>query len=122
MENRINKRIENNLKRSNGTLTIKQLKNAYEFFERKCPYSETPITEENWHLEHIIPVVMGGTTDSWNCIPVCGPCNLSKGGKHLLDWWDENHETYEEKKIERIFNYIINELEKPQRDYKISTK
>ena len=122
MENKINKRINNNLKRSNGTLTIKQLKNAYEFFERKCPYSETPITEENWHLEHIIPVVMGGTTDSWNCIPVCGPCNLSKGGKHLLDWWDENHEPIEEKKIEKVFNYIINELEKPHRDYKISTK
>ena len=111
-KNQTNNRILNNKKRAYGTLTYEDLKNAYNYFEKKCPYSDTQIDENNWHLEHIIPVSMGGTTDSWNCIPVCGPCNLSKGDKHLLDWWDETHSIEEEYKISKMFNYMLTELEK----------
>ena len=113
-------RINQNINRSNGILTEKDLLNAYEYFGGVCPYSNTSIDTKDWHLEHIIPVKMGGTTDPWNCIPVCAPCNLSKGSKHLLDWWDLAHTKEEEYKLEKIFVYILQELNKP-RNYQIST-
>jgi len=116
----MNERLLKNKNRAPGSLTKQDLTDAYNFFDGKCPYSETKLDPNNWHLEHIIPVIMGGTTDPWNCIPVCGPCNLSKGGKHLLDWWDETHTNEEEYKLEKIFIYILNSLNKP-RNYQIST-
>ena len=88
---------------------------AYAYFGEKCPYSETPIDDTNWHLEHIIPVSMGGTTDPWNCIPICDACNLSKGSKHLLDWWDENHSRDEEYKLAKIFEYLVEVLNKDRK-------
>ena len=120
-ESLVKSRVNSQLKRSNGILTEADLKNAYLYFEGLCPYSDTPISDRDWHLEHIIPVNMGGTTDPWNCIPVCAPCNLSKGGKHLLDWWDLEHKPEEEYKLEKIFTYILQELNKP-RNYQITTK
>ena len=120
-ESLVKSRVNSQLKRSNGILTEQDLKNAYLYFDGLCPYSDTPISDRNWHLEHIIPVTMGGTTDPWNCIPVCAPCNLSKGGKHLLDWWDLEHKPEEEYKLEKIFTYILQELNKP-RNYQITTK
>ena len=119
-EENTNSRINTQIKRSNGILTKEDLFEAYKYFEGKCPYSETPINDNTWHLEHIIPVIMGGTTDPWNCIPECGPCKLSKGGKHLLDWWDSEHTVEEEYKLEKIFTYIVEQLNKP-RDYRITT-
>ena len=120
-ETNLTGRVNESIKRSNGVLTEQDLKDAYIYFDGLCPYSDTPINDKEWHLEHIIPVTMGGTTDPWNCIPVCAPCNLSKGGKHLLDWWDLEHKPEEEYKLEKIFNYIIEQLNKP-RDYQITTK
>ena len=120
-ESLVKSRVNSQLKRSDGILTEQDLKNAYLYFEGLCPYSDTPISDRDWHLEHIIPVTMGGTTDPWNCIPVCAPCNLSKGGKHLLDWWDLEHNPEEEYKLEKIFTYILQELNKP-RNYQITTK
>ena len=120
-ESNVTSRVNKSIKRSNGILTEKGLKEAYIYFNGLCPYSDTPISDKEWHLEHIIPVTMGGTTDPWNCIPVCAPCNLSKGGKHLLDWWDLEHKPEEEYKLEKIFTYILQELNKP-RNYQITTK
>jgi len=108
-------------KRKDGTLIYRDLVDAYEYFGGKCPYSETIIDEKNWHLEHIIPVSMGGATEPWNCIPVCGPCNLSKSGEHLLDWWDKNNGPEYEYRLEKIFLYLIEVLNK-DRSIRISTK
>ena len=114
-------RTQSQKKRKEGTLVYKDLLEAHEFFGEKCPYSETPINENNWHLEHIIPVKMGGTTDPWNCIPVCGPCNLSKSSDHLLDWWDKTHKPEEEYRLEKLFIYLIKQLNK-ERTIKITTQ
>jgi hypothetical protein len=113
-------RTINQKERQDGTLIYQDLIDAYDFFDGKCPYSGTTIDEKDWHLEHIIPVKMGGTTDPWNCIPVCGPCNLSKGSDHLLDWWDEKHKPEEEYKLEKIFSYLLKVLSK-DRDIRITT-
>jgi len=37
--------------------------------------------------DHIIPLVMGGTTEEWNLVPCCLDCNRSKGHRDVLSWW-----------------------------------
>ena len=65
-ENTAKYRTKIEVDRKEGTLIYQDLLDAYEFFDGKCPYSGTPIDESVWHLEHIISVKMGGTTDPWN--------------------------------------------------------
>ena len=113
-------RIKNNIKRSLGSLTKQEIIDAYNYFDGKCPYSDEYIKYENMHIDHIIPIKMGGTTDSWNCVPVCDDCNLKKSSMHPLDYWDMVHDSADEYKLEKIFNYICECLSKT-RKYGITT-
>ena len=44
-----------------------------------CVYCETPISQ--YHLEHRIPIVRGGTNERANLAISCADCNLKKGIK-----------------------------------------
>ena len=85
--------VYRNLKRAQGNLGEEErmlgLYDTLEKFNYSCLYSDTLLIggEQSIHIDHIIPVTMGGPTDDWNCIPVCGSCNESKSNRHLLDWW-----------------------------------
>lgn len=39
-------------------------------------------TLERYHLDHIVPLVLGGTNTDGNVQLLCPPCNLRKGAKH----------------------------------------
>lgn len=32
------------------------------------------------HVDHVIPVILGGTNDPWNLVAACWDCNLGKAG------------------------------------------
>ena len=108
--------VYKNLKRAPGNLGEEErMLGLYETlakFKYSCPYSDTLLIggEQKIHLDHIIPVKMGGPTDDWNCIPVCGACNTSKNDRHLLDWWQENRSPQEEYKLVKIFEHMTNQL------------
>lgn len=53
-----------------------------------CVYCKCDITQKN-HLDHIMPLVLGGTHTADNVQLLCPPCNLSKGGKHPDDFLKE---------------------------------
>ena len=105
-----------NLKRAPGNLGEEErMLGVYETlakFGYKCPYSDTLLIggEQKIHLDHIIPKKMGGPTDDWNCIPVCGTCNESKNDRHLLDWWEDNRTPQEEYKLVKIFEHMASKL------------
>ena len=108
--------ILNGLKRSPGNLGEEErmlgLYATLAKFNYSCPYSGTLLIggEQKIHIDHIIPVTMGGPTDDWNCIPVCENCNESKRDRHLLDWWQENRTPQEEFKLVKIFEYMASKL------------
>ena len=115
-EGKLTNIVYKNLKRAPGNLSEEQrmlaIYDTFKKFDYKCPYSDTLLLggNESIHLEHIIPVKMGGPTDDWNCIPICGTCNSSKNDKHLLDWWKDNRQVEEEYKLVKIFEHMTSKL------------
>lgn len=51
----------------------------------KCACCHVSIKDGN-HLDHRIPVALGGPNEDWNMQLLCGPCNLSKAAKHPVDF------------------------------------
>lgn len=47
----------------------------------KCPYCKKTL-RSGYHIDHIMPLVLGGSNNRSNLQLTCSSCNLSKGGKH----------------------------------------
>ena len=115
-EKQLNNAIEGNLKRVPGNLADEDrredLYNVLANLNFKCIYSNTLLVGggQKIHLDHIIPVNLGGPTDDWNILPICGSCNSSKSDSHLLDWWDKEHTSQDEHKLVYIFEHMANRL------------
>ena len=43
-----------------------------------------------WHLDHVMPLVLGGSHTAGNIQMLCANCNLRKNAKHPLEWAAEN--------------------------------
>ena len=43
-------------------------------------------SEDRLEIDHILPIVLGGSSDPSNLQLLCLPCNRSKGRKHPDDW------------------------------------
>src|SRR5574344_1681898 len=85
------KAVGNNNKRAYkagaiGELTVEELETAYLYFGGRCAYSGKPI-DTRLSIEHVIPIMSGGHSLAFNCIPVINKYNASKSGYQLLDWW-----------------------------------
>lgn len=50
----------------------------------RCRYCGT--TEGDFHIDHIVPVIVGGTNDPANLCVACAPCNHSKHATPLEVW------------------------------------
>lgn len=62
-----------------ATLTLEEWLNTLKHFHWKCAYCQrAPYTV----LEHFEPVIAGGGTNRYNCVPACDECNLSKYDLH----------------------------------------
>lgn len=48
-----------------------------------CFYCQSPIYEDNFHLDHFIPWEYILSNDPWNLVLSCPPCNNGPGGKFI---------------------------------------
>ena len=63
-----------------ATLTLEEWLSTLAYFHWKCAYCQhAPYTV----LEHFEPMIAGGGTTRYNCVPACDECNLGKHGLHL---------------------------------------
>lgn len=47
-----------------------------------CTVCRLPVNPtDRWHLDHIVPLRLGGTTSKANCGPAHERCNLAKGAR-----------------------------------------
>lgn len=51
----------------------------------KCACCHVSIENGN-HLDHVISLAAGGQNEDLNMQLLCGPCNMSKGAKHPIDF------------------------------------
>jgi 5-methylcytosine-specific restriction endonuclease McrA len=65
-------------KGANGRFTATCVKDILTQQRHKCAYCRTSIKKAR-HLDHIVPLALGGTNDRQNIQGLCPDCNISKG-------------------------------------------
>lgn len=62
-----------------GKVTAKQLKQLRIDQNNKCAYCGCEL--DKYHIDHVVPISKGGTSDISNLALACPSCNLRKGAK-----------------------------------------
>jgi len=65
-------------------LSIQEAKKIIVEYGGLCPYCNDMIPDDKGHIDHIIPVLKGGTNIRENLVYVCATCNLKKRANSLL--------------------------------------
>ena len=77
-------------------------------FEGKCALTGE---ECDIHWDHVIPLSTGhGGTVSWNMLPIKSSLNVSKGDRHIIEWFEDNKNVYNlsETRLRESFEYLAN--------------
>jgi len=74
-------------KSSGGRLSIDIVDRLMHKQGGRCVYCKVEL--DTRHIDHIMPIALGGTNTDDNVQLLCPPCNLSKGAKHPLDFAKE---------------------------------
>lgn len=56
----------------------------------KCVNCKCCLKRNKKHLDHIVPLALGGSNDIKNLQWLCAKCNLSKKDKHPIEWAQRN--------------------------------
>lgn len=71
---------------ADGTYTTKDIQFLARSQKSLCIYCRTAIAKQNWHVDHIVPLALGGSNDKTNLQLLCATCNLRKHKKHPVDF------------------------------------
>ena len=67
--------------------TYESIYDTLKSFGFQCAYCGKPnLTKESTHLDHVVPLYVGGGNSIENILPVCSDCNLSKGTKSVFQF------------------------------------
>lgn len=83
-------RKQKSIRRSlEGKFSIKEIMDMKIKQRQKCAFCFKSI-KKKYHIDHIMPVKLGGQNYIWNIQLLCPTCNMRKGAKHPNDWAAEN--------------------------------
>jgi 5-methylcytosine-specific restriction endonuclease McrA len=71
-----------------GSHTAADIQQLLVLQKSKCAVCHTSI-KDDYHVDHVIPLAMGGGNGKDNLQLLCPPCNLSKNAKHPIDFMQE---------------------------------
>jgi 5-methylcytosine-specific restriction endonuclease McrA len=57
---------------------LEEWKHLLRRFRYRCAYCGTKLTKRNRSLDHVVPLLRGGTNDITNLVPSCLRCNQRK--------------------------------------------
>lgn len=73
---------------ADGSYCAKDIREKMSAHKGKCAMCKTGI-KKNFHVDHIIPLAIGGTNWPSNLQLLCANCNWEKGAKHPIDFAQE---------------------------------
>lgn len=76
------------LKEVGGVFYKEDVDKLYELQQGKCVYCKTDLPE-GFHVDHIMPISLGGSNWPENLQLLCPTCNLRKHAKDPFDWANE---------------------------------
>lgn len=70
-------------RKAEGTFGIEDIERILRLQDERCFYcnEESPMT-----VDHVVPLVRGGSNWPTNIVMACHPCNASKGDKLVEEW------------------------------------
>jgi len=75
------------LKGADGKFTINDVRNLFAAQTGLCKACDTDLTVNGFHVDHVMPIKLGGSNSPENLQLLCAPCNLSKSAKHPDVWY-----------------------------------
>lgn len=77
------------IRNSEGSHTKMDIENLVALQKSKCANCNTDISKSK-HVDHIVPIISGGSNDKSNLQILCPTCNLKKNAKDPIVWAQEN--------------------------------
>lgn len=74
-------RLLSGTRRKKGALRKRDVQTMLEEQGYKCAYCTADLRDREYHVEHIVPVSVGGSNNLYNLCVSCAPCNLKAGAK-----------------------------------------
>jgi len=71
-----------------GIVSTNIIEKLKELQQNKCPCCKKPLGD-NYHLDHIVPLALGGKHDDSNLQLLIANCNQQKYNKHPIDFMQE---------------------------------
>ena len=69
-------------KGAGGKFTAQDVAEIRTMQRGKCAYCKTLLSRIKEHVDHIMPIALGGTNNRSNIQLLCAPCNLQKHARH----------------------------------------
>lgn len=69
-----------------GSHTAQEIQQIINLQRGKCGYCRVKLTQKNTHIDHIMPLALGGSNYASNLQALCAKCNHSKCAKHPVEY------------------------------------
>lgn len=69
-----------------GSHTELEIKTLFGLQRKRCAMCECDLSDKSYHVDHIMPLIRGGSNDKYNLQITCPTCNLSKGPKDPIEF------------------------------------
>lgn len=84
---RVNEIVRRKTKRANsGRPSSDIVARLLDLQKSTCPVCRCDLSVSGYHLDHVIPLALGGNHEDKNIQLLCKQCNLSKHAKHPIDF------------------------------------
>ena len=70
---------------ADGTHDAEDVKAQYDRQKGKCFYCHKKVGDK-YHVDHVVPLTLGGSNGPENLVVSCPKCNKTKGAKHPMDF------------------------------------